>query len=48
MAVVDLTKKDWLPAPAGVMGIVMRLYLPKSEALNGKWVAPPVQLAGSA
>ncbi|WP_422286910.1 DUF1214 domain-containing protein [Trebonia sp.] len=26
---------NWLPAPAGPLGITMRLYAPRSEALDG-------------
>ena len=40
-------ESNWLPAPDGVMGVVMRLYLPKPEALNGAWKAPPIDLVGS-
>jgi hypothetical protein len=31
---------NWLPAPDGPFYVVMRLYGPKTEALEGKWVAP--------
>lgn len=31
---------NWLPAPDGPFYAVMRLYGPKTEALEGKWVAP--------
>ena len=31
---------NWLPAPDGPFYAVMRLYGPKKEALEGKWVAP--------
>jgi len=34
---------NWLPAPKGPFVAVMRLYWPKPEALEGKWVQPPVQ-----
>jgi hypothetical protein len=34
---------NWLPAPKGPFSVIMRLYLPKAEALEGKWVAPPMQ-----
>jgi hypothetical protein len=34
---------NWLPAPGGAFFVVMRLYWPKPEALNGKWTAPPLQ-----
>ena len=33
---------NWLPAPAGPFFMVMRLYWPKAEALEGKWIAPPL------
>jgi len=33
-------ESNWLPAPDGPFYVVMRLYGPKSEALEGKWVAP--------
>jgi len=33
---------NWLPAPDGPFYAVMRLYGPKKEALEGKWVNPPL------
>jgi len=33
-------ESNWLPAPDGPFYAVLRLYGPKSEALEGKWVAP--------
>lgn len=33
---------NWLPAPDGPFYSVMRLYGPKPEALEGKWVNPPL------
>ena len=33
---------NWLPSPSGPFFTVMRLYWPKSEALDGKWKAPPL------
>lgn len=36
---------NWLPAPKGPFFAVMRLYWPKSDALNGKWKAPPLARA---
>jgi hypothetical protein len=33
---------NWLPAPDGPFYTVMRLYGPKTEALEGKWVNPPL------
>ncbi|MEV0063537.1 DUF1254 domain-containing protein [Nocardia sp. NPDC050718] len=34
---------NWLPAPSGPLGITMRLYAPRAEALDGTWAPPPVQ-----
>jgi hypothetical protein len=34
---------NWLPAPKGPFKLVMRLYGPKAEALEGKWTQPPLQ-----
>ena len=36
---------NWLPAPKGAFFMVMRLYWPKDEALEGKWKAPPLTRA---
>lgn len=35
-------ESNWLPAPKGPFSMIMRLYWPKEEALNGKWSAPPL------
>ncbi len=35
-------ESNWLPAPNGPFYAVMRLYGPKTEALEGKWVNPPL------
>ena len=37
---------NWLPSPAGPFYAVMRLYLPKPEALDGTWKEPPMVNAG--
>jgi hypothetical protein len=34
---------NWLPAPDGPFRLVMRLYWPKQEALDGQWKAPQPQ-----
>jgi hypothetical protein len=34
-------ESNWLPAPNGLIYMVMRLYWPKQEAVNGSW-KPPV------
>lgn len=38
-------ESNWLPAPAEAFYTVMRLYLPKSEAIDGRWVPPAVEKA---
>lgn len=37
-------ESNWLPAPQGPFAMVMRLYWPKKEALNGTWQAPKAQI----
>lgn len=34
---------NWLPAPKGPFLVVMRLYWPKAEALDGSWKLPPLK-----
>ena len=34
---------NWLPTPDGEFILMMRLYWPKDEALNGAWVPPPAR-----
>lgn len=36
-------KANWLPAPDGPIYMVMRLYWPKDEALNGSWSPPAIK-----
>lgn len=36
-------ESNWLPAPNGEFLLIMRLYWPKEEALDGTWQAPPLQ-----
>jgi hypothetical protein len=37
-----INEANWLPAPKGIFKVVLRLYWPKPEALNGKWKQPSV------
>jgi hypothetical protein len=35
---------NWLPAPkGGKLGLTMRLYAPKQQALDGRWNPPPIK-----
>jgi hypothetical protein len=36
---------NWLPAPRGPLGVTMRLYAPRPEALDGRWTPPPIRRA---
>lgn len=35
-------ESNWLPAPEGPFSIVMRLYLPRKEVLDGSWKQPKI------
>jgi hypothetical protein len=41
----NLKEVNWLPAPAGNFNLLLRLYAPKKEALNGTWKPPEVKRA---
>jgi hypothetical protein len=34
---------NWLPAPQGPFHLMMRLYAPRPEVLDGSWVPPPLE-----
>ncbi|WP_246716346.1 DUF1214 domain-containing protein [Martelella soudanensis] len=36
-------ESNWLPAPAEIFYVVKRLYLPRAEALDGRWAPPPIE-----
>ena len=36
---------NWLPSPRGPLGVTMRLYAPRPEALDGRWTPPPIRRA---
>ncbi len=37
-------ESNWLPSPkSGALGVTMRLYAPRTEALDGRWNPPSVR-----
>lgn len=34
---------NWLPVPKGAFHVVTRLYLPRAEALDGRYALPPIE-----
>lgn len=34
---------NWLPTPSGGFHLVLRMYLPKADALDGRYAPPPVE-----
>ena len=36
-------ESNWLPAPDGEMGVVMRIYLPEEAAIDGTWQPPAIE-----
>lgn len=36
-------ESNWLPAPKGPFFMALRLYLPRAEAIDGRWTAPTLQ-----
>ncbi len=34
---------NWLPSPLGTLGVTMRLYAPRREAISGAWHPPAVR-----
>jgi len=34
---------NWLPAPKGGFNLILRIYWPKQDVIDGKWVAPGVK-----
>ena len=40
-------ESNWLPAPKDSFNLVMRLYWPKKEILEGAWQPPEIKRAGT-
>lgn len=40
-------ESNWLPTPKGDFKLLMRIYWPEAEVLNGEWVPPPVKMEKS-
>jgi hypothetical protein len=36
-------ESNWLPAPAGEFNLILRVYLPRKEVLDGTWKVPAVK-----
>jgi hypothetical protein len=36
-------ESNWLPVPNGPISPTFRMYLPRAEALDGKWAPPPFE-----
>ena len=36
-------ESNWLPAPKGPLGITMRLYAPRPQVADGRWVPPAIK-----
>ena len=34
---------NWLPAPTGPFSVNLRLYLPQTQALDGRWIPPTLK-----
>jgi len=41
-------ESNWLPVPAGPFWATLRLYWPKSAALDGRWKQPPLERVSAA
>jgi hypothetical protein len=41
----EARRSNWLPAPAGPLGVTMRLYDPRAAVLDGTWTPPPLTAA---
>ena len=37
---------NWLPAPKGSFNLILRIYWPRQDVIDGKWTAPGIRKAG--
>lgn len=37
-------ESNWLPSPSGNFTLMMRIYIPQENAINGEYQIPPVRL----
>jgi hypothetical protein len=42
----EIAESNWLPAPDGPFFVVLRLYLPGPDVLDGAWTSPPIEVRG--
>ena len=47
IANADPGKGNWLPAPKGPFNLILRVYWPKQELIDGRWNPPGVRPAAS-
>jgi hypothetical protein len=50
MQILEKTESNWLPAPTPLVSdtfkLILRMYLPQSQILNGTWSYPTLQRMG--
>ena len=34
---------NWLPTPAGTFNLILRIYWPEEDAIDGSWTPPPIE-----
>ncbi len=38
-------ESNWLPSPAGSFYLLLRMYVPTEQVINGTWSPPPVKIS---
>lgn len=41
--IIPAKEANWIPTPKGKFMVIMRMYWPKEEVVDGKWTVPPVE-----